>query len=75
MNCEWIVKNIFKKSDLKNRKTVKMKVKLPHVNRKTTSEKANFSSNTDFLLDFKIRVKKISRRKSTRFFTPFSVSA
>ena len=31
-------------------KTVKIKVKLPHVNKKTTSEKTNFFSNIDFSL-------------------------
>ena len=40
-------------------KTVKIKVNLPHVNNKTTSEKANFCSITVFSLYFKIRVKKI----------------
>ena len=39
-------------------KTVNIKVvKLPHVNKKTTSEKANFCSNTVFSLYFKIRAK------------------
>ena len=41
MNFEWTGKTK-KKSDPKNNKTVKIKVKLPHVNKKTTSEKANF---------------------------------
>ena len=45
-------------------KTVKTKVKLPHVNKKTTSERANFCLE-----------RKISRRKTTRFFAPFPVSA
>ena len=39
------------------KKTVKIKVKLPHVN-KTTSEKAIFCSNTVFSLYFKFRAKK-----------------
>ena len=34
----------------KMEKPVKTKVKLPHVNKKTTSEKANFCSNTVFSL-------------------------
>ena len=42
---------------------------------KTTSEKANFFSNTVFPLYLKIRAKKNSRRKTTRFFAPFPVSA
>ena len=54
-------------------KTVNIKVKLPHVN-KTTSEKANFCSNTIFSLCFKFRAKNIIR-KTTRFFAPLPVSA
>ena len=60
---------------LKIGKTAKTKEKLPHVNKKNTSEKANFCSNTVFSLYFKIREKQISRHKSTRFFAPFLVSA
>ena len=41
-------KSFGKKSDPKYRKTVKIKMKLPHVNKKTTSEKADFCSNTVF---------------------------
>ena len=67
--------NHLEKTDPENQKTVKMKVKLPHVNKKTTSEKANFRSNTVFSLYFKFRAKKISRRKTTRFFAPLPVSA
>ena len=48
-------------------KTVKIEVKLPHVNKKTTSEKPNFCSNTVFLLYFKIRVKKIHAAKALAF--------
>ena len=40
------------------KKTVKIKMKLAHVNKKLTSEKANLCSNTVFSLFFKIRVKK-----------------
>ena len=72
MSCEWIGKKQ-KKSDPKNRKTVKIRVKLPHVT-KTTTEKPNFCSNTVFSLYFKIRAKKFTPR-NTRFFAPFSVSA
>ena len=42
---------------------------------KTTSEKAKFCSNTVFSLYFKFRAKKISRRKTTRFFALLPVSA
>ena len=41
----------------KSKKTLKIKVKLPHVNKKTTSEKADFCSNTVLSLYFKIRRK------------------
>ena len=47
-------------------KTVKIKVKLPHV-KKTTSEKANFCSKTVFLLYFKIRAKKFHATKPLAF--------
>ena len=54
-------------------KRVKTKVKLPHVSKKTTSEKANiqtpFSHSTS-----KLEQKK-SLRKTTRFLAPFPVSA
>ena len=56
-------------------KTVNILVKLPHVNKKTTSKKANFCSNTVFSLYFTFWAKKISHRKTTRFFAPFPVSA
>ena len=44
-------------------KTVKVKVKLPHVNKKTSSEKANFCSNVVFSLYFKTRAKKFHAAK------------
>ena len=56
----WIGKNHLKKFDPKNRKTVKIKVKLPHVNKKPL---ANFCSNTVFSLYFKFRAKKIHAEK------------
>ena len=43
------------------------KVKLPHVNKKTTREKANFCSNTVFSIYFKIRAKKIHAAKPLAF--------
>ena len=52
-----------KNSIQKIEKTVKIKVKLPHVNKKTTSEKANFCSNTVFSLHFKFRAKKFHAAK------------
>ena len=48
-------------------KTVKIRVKLPHVNKKTTTEKPNFCSNTVFSLYFKIRAKKIHAAKPLAF--------
>ena len=50
----------------KNEKTVKIKVKLPHV-KKTTNEKANFCSNTFFILYFKMRAKKFHAAKPLAF--------
>ena len=47
----------------KSKKIVKTKVKLPHVNKKTTSEKANFCSNAVSSLYFKNRAKKIHAAK------------
>ena len=70
----WLGKPFRKNLIQKIEKTVKIRVKLPHVNKKTTTEKPNFCSNTIFSLYFKIRAKK-SRRKTTRFFAPFPVSA
>ena len=55
-------------------KTVKIKVKPPHVNKKTTSEKAKICLNTVFSHYFKIRAKK-SRRKTSRVFAPLPASA
>ena len=55
-------------------KTVKTKVKLSQVNKKNISEKANFCLNTVFSFYLKIGAKK-PRRKTTRFFAPFPVSA
>ena len=49
------------------KKIVKTKVKLPHVNKKTTSEKANFCSNAVFSLYFKIRAKKNHAAKPLAF--------
>ena len=48
-------------------KTVKIKVKLPHVNKKTTTDKANFCSNTVFSLYSKIRAKKFHAAKPLAF--------
>ena len=47
--------------------TVKIKVKSPHVNKKTTTEKANFCSNTVFSLYFKTKAKNIHAAKPVAF--------
>ena len=44
-------------------KTVKTKVKLPRVNKKTNNEKANFCSNNVLSLYLKIRAKKFRAAK------------
>ena len=64
-----------KKSNPKNRKNCKNQSEIDACEQKTTSEKANFCSNTVFSLYFKIRAKKYSHRKTTRFFAPLPVSA
>ena len=51
----------------KLKKTVKIKVKLPHVIKKTTSEKANFSSSNVFSLYSKISAKIIHAAKPLAF--------
>ena len=58
----------FRKSASKNqKKTVKIKVEFPHVNKKTTSDKANLCSNTVFSLYFNIRAKKFQAAKPLTF--------
>ena len=62
MDCEnHLEKNPIQKIEKKN------KVKLPHVNKKTTSEKANFCSNTVFSLYFKFGAKKFHAAKLIAF--------
>ena len=74
-DLEWtrngLEKTYRKKSDSKNRRKVKTKVKLPHLNKKTTSEKANFCSNAVFSLYFKIRAKNIHAAKPLAFLLQF----
>ena len=63
MDCEnHLEKNPIQKIE----KTVKIKVKLPHVN-KNTSEKANFCSNTVFSLYFKFKAEKFHAAKPLAF--------
>ena len=63
-----------KKPDPKNRKNSKNQREIGACEQKTTSEKANFCSNTVFSLYFKIRAKKFTPQ-NTRIFPLFPVSA
>ena len=56
-----------KKSDPKNRKNRKNRSKISACEQKTTSEKANFCSNTVFSLYFKFRAKKFHAAKLLTF--------
>ena len=64
MSCELIGKEF---PIQKIEQTVKIRVKLPHVNKKTTTEKTNFCSNTVFSLYLKISAKKIHAAKPLAF--------
>ena len=63
-----------KKSDPKIEKTVKTKVKLPHVNKKTPERKRIFVQTPFSHSTLKLE-RKNSSRKTTRFFAPLPVSA
>ena len=56
-----------KKSDPKNRKNSKHRSEIDACEQKTTSEKANFCSNTAFPLYFKIRANKLHASKPHAF--------
>ena len=56
-----------KKSDPKNRKKSKNQSEIAACEQKTTSEKANFCSNTLFSLYFKFRAKKFNAAKPLAF--------
>ena len=56
-----------KKSDPKNRKKSKNQSEIAACEQKTTSEKANFCSNTVFSLYFKFRAKKFHAAKPLAF--------
>ena len=56
-----------KKSDPKNRKNSKHQSEIPACEQKTTSENANFCSNTVSSLYFKIRAKKFHPAKPLAF--------
>ena len=59
-------KNHLKNPIKKIEKTVKIKVKLPQVNKKT-SEKAKFCSNIVFSLYFNVRAKKFTPQNHSLF--------
>ena len=56
-----------KKSDPKNRKTVRNQSEIAACEQKTTTEKANFCSNTVLSVYFKIRAINIHAAKPTAF--------
>ena len=60
-------KRIIKNPIQKIETTVKIEVKLPQVNKKTTREKVNFRLNTVFSLYFKIRAKNFTPRNHSFF--------
>ena len=62
-------KQFRKKSDPKNRKTAKIKVKLPHLNKKPLARKQIFahSSFSHFSLHIRIRMKKVRAAKPIAF--------
>ena len=60
-------KPLRKKSDPKNRKNSKNQSEIAACEQKTTTDKANFCSNTVFSLYFKIRAKKFHAAKPLAF--------
>ena len=60
-----------KKCDPKIRKNSTDHSEIAACEQKTTSDKANFCSNTNFLLYFKIKVKKFHAAKPLAFSLPF----
>ena len=63
----WLGKPFRKKSDPKNWKNSKNQSEIAACEQKTTSEKANFCSNTVFWLYFKFRAKKFHAAKPLAF--------
>ena len=55
-------------------KTVKIEVKLPHVNKKPLARKRIFVQTLFSHSTFKFKAKKILRRKTTHVFAPLPVS-
>ena len=71
---EWIGKTTLKNPIQKTEKTVKIKVKLPHVNKKPLARKRIFVQ-TPYSHSTLILEQIISRRKTPPFFAPLPVSA
>ena len=71
LDQEWTMNELGKpfrnKSDPKNRKNCKNRSEIAACEQKTTSEKANFCSNTVLSLYFKFRAKKIHAAKPLAF--------
>ena len=63
-------KNHLEKNPIQKIEKTENQSEIAACEQKTTTDKANLCSNTVFSLYFKI-----SRRKTTRFFAPFPVSA
>ena len=68
MSCEWIGKTILKKNPIqKIEKNSKNQSEIAACEQKTTSEKANFCSNTVFSLYFKLIAKKFHTAEPLAF--------
>ena len=75
MNCEKDWKNHLEKNLIQRiEKTVKIRVKLPHVNKKPLQRNRIFVQTPFSHSTLKLE-RKNSRSKTTRFFAPFPVSA
>ena len=74
MKYERLGKTIQKESDPINKKTVKIKMKLPHVNKKPLATKQIFLQTPISHSTLK-KDQKILRRKTIRSFAPLPVSA
>ena len=67
MNFKWIGKTIWKKIQSEKLKNSKNQSEIAACEQKTTSEKANFCSNTVFSLYFEIKAKKFHAAKPLIF--------
>ena len=74
MDYDWKKNHLETISIKKSKKTVKIEAKMPHLNKKTTSENANFCSYAVFSLYLKIRMQKVLVSQPLAFsinFLPF----